>query len=538
MLKKIFNWQTKSVSAASFILAAAYFFSAALGLLRDRILASVFGASRDLDIYYTAFKIPDFIATIFVFGAITAAIIPVFSRYLVKSKKDAWDFVANLLNLFLFFLIPVCFVLIILSPYLIKMVAPGFGPEDSQKAILLLRIMFLSPIILGLSHIISGILQIFKRFFVTALAPSLYNIGIIIGALFFTRFFGLAGLALGVVLGALIHLAIQIPAFLASGFRIKRMFNIKEAGFIDVVKLMAPRSLGLAASQINLIVVIALASTFAKGSIAVFNLASNLSGALTNLVAISVGTAIFPLLSLAFAGNKKEVFIANISLVLRVVVFLLLPISFFVFAFKEPIVRTFFGAGSFGVKDILLTSSCLGIFCFGVLFQGLNLIMLKAFYALHNTKTPALISVAAVLFNIVCAFWLSRQEMIIKFLAKITALKKTQDNLAVISLPLALSLAGILQFFLLGFFLYKLLGNFGFSKIFSSICKILLASLVMFIFAVFMMPIFDFLGWFLQSATVGVLSVFVFLVVCFYTKTEELSLTRSIILRGLKLNRI
>ena len=222
MIHKFLNTQTKSISWASLILAASYLFSAMLGLFRDHLLANKLGAGNELDVYYAAFTVPDFITLILVFGAISAAMIPIFSAYHAKSKDEAWEYVSALLNTFLIFLIIICIFLIIITPFLISLTAPGFSGAKRDAVIMLMRIMFLSPIILGISNMISGILQVFHRFLVTALAPIFYNIGIIIGILFFLPRFGLVGLTMGVILGAVFHLIIQLPAFFHSGFKYKR----------------------------------------------------------------------------------------------------------------------------------------------------------------------------------------------------------------------------------------------------------------------------------------------------------------------------
>ena len=218
MIKKLLSIQTKSISTASIILAGFYLISAIMGFLRERLLAGKFGAGNELDVYYAAFTIPDFVALLLVFGAISAAIIPIFNSYLVKSKDEAWRYISALFNVFLAILIVVCIVFIIFAPLLVSWIAPGFSPEKQQMTALLMRIMFLSPIILGISNIMSGLLQVFHRFLVTALAPIMYNAGIIIGILFFVPRLGLPGLAWGVVLGGALHLSIQLPAFFYSGF--------------------------------------------------------------------------------------------------------------------------------------------------------------------------------------------------------------------------------------------------------------------------------------------------------------------------------
>src|SRR3989339_1605908 len=228
MIQRFLNSQAKSISSASLILAASYLASAFLGLFRDRLLAGTFGAGNELDVYYTAFTVPDFIALILIFGAISAAVIPIFSSYIIKSKEEAWEYVSALFNIFLGFLILVCIVLIIFTPLIISLVAPGFSGDKKEMAVLLMRIMFLSPIILGASNMISGILQVFHRFLVTALSPLLYNLGIIIGILFFVPAWGLAGLAWGVVLGGVLPLSVQLSALFVLGFKYRLSFNYKD----------------------------------------------------------------------------------------------------------------------------------------------------------------------------------------------------------------------------------------------------------------------------------------------------------------------
>jgi len=191
LIQKFLNSQAKSISSASIILALSYTGSAFLGLFRDRLLAGTFGAGSELDVYYAAFTVPDFVALILIFGAISAAVIPIFSSYLIKSKEEAFRYASVFLNIFLGFLILICVVLMIFTPYFISLIAPGFSAEKKELAVQLMRIMFLSPIILGASNVVSGILQVFHRFLVTALAPLMYNLGIIVGILFFYPYLGL-----------------------------------------------------------------------------------------------------------------------------------------------------------------------------------------------------------------------------------------------------------------------------------------------------------------------------------------------------------
>lgn len=482
MYNHIFNSQTRTITRAAAILAVASLVSAILGLLRDRLLAGRFGAGDELDIYYVAFRIPDFISMVLVMGAISAAIIPIFSQYLARSHKEAWQYFSNLLNLFLFFLIIISAVLIIFVPQILSLIAPGFSGEKKELTVILTRIMFLSPILLGISNIISGVLRVFRRFLITSLAPIVYNLGIIFGILFFVPLFGLKGLAWGVVFGAFLHLLIQIPILLKVGFWPQRIFNFSHPGFWKTIKLTIPRALGLAASQINLVVITAIASTLTVGSIAVFNLANNLRQVPITFVGVAFSTAAFPFLASYFSQGEKEKFIEEFSSIFQKILFLMVPLSFLIFVLRAQIIRIILGTGKFAWADTQLTAACLGIFSIGVLAYGLVLLVSKTFYALHNTKTPAFISLLAVIVNIILAFlfiWLfSFENSFQQFFINLLDLQKIEDNL-VIGLPLALSLAGIFQFSLLLFLLYKKLGDFKIKDIFKYSLKILLASIIL-----------------------------------------------------------
>ncbi len=494
MNQNFLNSQTKSISSASLILAISYLLSAFLGLVRDRFLAGTFGAGKELDIYYTAFVVPDFIALILIFGAISAAVIPIFSGYLLKSKEDAWRYVSLLFNVFLGCLVVVCLILMFFAPAIISLIAPGFFGEKKEMAVMLVRIMFLSPIILGASNMISGILQVFHRFLVTAIAPLLYNLGIIIGILFFVPKFGLPGLAWGVVLGGILHLLIQVPAFLFSGFKYKASFDYKDPGVVKTIRLMVPRSLGLGAGQLNTIATTAIASTLMTGSIAVFNLANNLSLILVNAVAVSVSTASFPVMSMAFLNEEKNDFLRKFSSIFRQIIFLVVPLSLLLLILRAQIVRVVLGAGKFSWADTKLTIACLGILAINLIAQALILFLSKTFYAAHNTKIPAIISGITVAINIILSLllvWLVNFfpgfNLFLQSLLRLGGVA----NIGVIALALSYTITAVLRCFLLLYMFFKKflprrsLGEGGsiphlhVKEIYNSLYKILLASLIM-----------------------------------------------------------
>jgi len=531
MIQKFLNSQSKSISSASIILAVSYFASALLGLFRDRLLAGTFGAGNELDVYYAAFTVPDFIALILIFGAISAAIIPIFSSYLVKSEKEAWEYASVVMNVFLGFLMIVCFAMMFFAPFFVSLVSPGFSGEKRELAIMLMRIMFLSPIILGASNIISGILQVYHRFVATALCPIMYNIGIIFGIFFFLPKFGLQGLAWGVVLGGVLHLLVQIPAFIFSGFKYKLNFNLRHPGIFKTFKLMLPRSLGLGASQLNTIAITSIASTLAAGSIAVFNLANNLSAILINAIAVSVSTAVFPSMSMNFIKDETEEFLKKFSGAFRQTLFLIIPISLLILLLRAQVVRVILGAGKFGWADTRLTTACLGILSLGLFAQGLIFILSKTFYASHNTKIPAIVSFVTVAVNIILSLffvWMIKSfewfSVFIQMLLKIEGVK----NVAVVGLPMAFSMAVILQCFLLLYLLYKKFPNLKIKEFSDSLQKIIIASVAM-VFAVLItrqilgMALDLSLFWsvFFQLAISGIVGVAVYAFTTYKLKSEE-----------------
>ena len=350
-----------------------------------------------------------------------------------------------------------------------------------------MRIMFLSPIILGASNMISGVLQIFHRFLVTALAPLLYNVGIICGIIFFVPRMGLQGLAWGVVFGGILHLLIQLPALFFSGFKYKASFNYKDPGVVKTIKLMAPRSLGLGAGQLNTIATTAIASTLMAGSIAVFNLANNLSSILVNAIAASVSTASFPSMSMAFLKSESDEFLRKFSTIFRQIIFLTIPISLLLLLLRAQIVRVILGVGKFGWADTKLTTACLGILALNLIAQSLILFLSKTFYAAHNTKIPATISGLTVAFNIILSLllvWLVRFSIGFNiFLQNLLRLGGVA-NVGVIALSLAYTITAVLECSLLLYMFYKKFPKLKTKEISASLYKILIASLVMVILTI------------------------------------------------------
>ncbi len=544
MLKRIFYSQTRTVTFAAFILAVSALVSRFLGLIRDRLLAGHFGAGRELDIYFAAFRIPDFVYGTLVIGGIAAAFLPVFAGYFENKKgedgkwpKEAMDLTNNVMNSLFLLLVSICGLLIIFAPIIVKFIIPGFSVENRNLTITLTRIMFLSPIIFGVSSVFSSILHYFNRFLSYSLAPILYNLGIIFGILFLVPHFGIFGLVYGVILGAILHLLIQIPAARISGYHYQRFLDLKSKGLRKIFNLMLPVTIGTAAYQINLIVVTAIASTLLAGSIAVFTFSNNLHYFPIGLIGMSFAISSFPTFSRIWANGQKEEFLESFSSAFRQILFLVIPISLLIFLLRSQIVRIVLGTGKFSWTDTRLTAASLGLFCLGILGESIVPILSKAFFALHDTKTPVIISILTMILNIIFSFFfvflLRNANFFSNFFVHFLKLEGVKD-VGVIGLPLALSLSAIIQAILLLIFLYKKIGELKMKEIILSFLKIIIATIFMFFttyltrqFLASFVDMSTFFGIFLQTFISASAGSLVYIILVFFLKSPELKTIKS-----------
>ncbi len=443
------SFRTNSILNAAFLIGIGGIISRLLGLLRDRLLAGTFGASRELDIYYAAFRIPDFIYAILILGAISAAFIPIFNS--LNSKEEQSVFASAALNLITLSVAAISVFLFLFASFIINLIAPGFTSDEKSLTAFLTRIMLLQPIILSMSNVITSILQSSNKFFMTALAPSLYNIGIIIGIVAFFPSWGLTGLAFGVVLGALLHFLIQIPALVTLKIGWRPILSLTQE-IRKMLTLMGPRIFGIASDQVNLIIITAIASTLSFGSIAVFNLAQNIQAAPVGVVGIALATAVFPTLSLTFFRTRREKFADVFLQTFRLILFFGIPLSILFILLRAQVIRVILGTGNFGWEDTRLTAVALGLFGISVFAQSLTPLLTKVFYSMHDTKTPVIIGIGGVILNIASAlYFISLLAHPSALTATLTTLLKLEGiaDISIVALPLAFSLTEVVKFFFL-----------------------------------------------------------------------------------------
>jgi putative peptidoglycan lipid II flippase len=536
MLKNLFNKQTNNITLAAFMVAISSLLSRLLGVFRDRILAGEFGAGNTLDIYYSAFRIPDLIFNLIILGALSAGFIPVFTGLIKDFKsynsfglfkflnKEAWDLVNNVLNVILISLVILSALGIIFAPGIIRLISPGFSVESQQLTVVLSRIMFLSPIFLGISGILGGVLQSFKNFFVYSLAPILYNIGIIVGALYFVPLWGVKGLAWGVVLGAAMHMIIQLPAVFNLGFRYQAFINFKDASFRKIIRMMGPRTLSLAISQINLVVITVIASGLASGSLAVFNFANNLQSFPIGIFGISFAVAAFPILS-ANAGDSRKL-ITNFSSTTRQILFFIIPATVLIITLRAQIIRVVLGTGSFDWQDTVLTMETLAFFGLSLFAQALIPLQTRVFYARHDSRTPFFIGLIVVITNVFLSLYFGKK-------------------MGVSGLALAFSLSSILNFVLLWIWLWAKIGDMDQIKILISTVKFSVAAivggLVVQVTKTVVWPYINmekFSGVFIQGLAAATFGFLAYLLICWILRSEELASFMDVVRRRLSWHKV
>jgi putative peptidoglycan lipid II flippase len=395
------------LATASLILTIAALASRLLGWVRLLVIGSQFGASRELDAYFAAFRIPDAIFQLVVAGALSAALIPVFSSYRAREQEqEAWRLASSVINLVVIALAGLSLIMAILAPLLVPVVAPGFDAPTTELTIRMTRVMLLSPVLIGMGAVVSGILNSYERFAVPALAPLAYNLAIILAAILLAPIMGVEGLAVGVAVGSLAHLAIQLPALGRVGQRYDLTIGLSHPGVRKVVWLMGPRMLGLAAGQLNFIVSTVLASGLPEGSLTAYNYAFQLSQIPVGVLGVSVAVALFPTLSRDAALGRVPEIRRQVAGSLRILIFLAAPLTAAMIVLAGPIASVFFQYGLFTERSAERTAGALVFFAIGLTGHIVVHVLTRAFYAMQDTRTPVLWAIIAVAINVPLMVWL------------------------------------------------------------------------------------------------------------------------------------
>jgi putative peptidoglycan lipid II flippase len=392
-----------SLAKSAGIVAGSFVISRILGLAREIVLARQFGTSESFSAYVSAFRIPDLLFLVVMAGAFGSAFIPVFSGLLGDGEDEAaWKLASVVFNISGVLVIAAAAAAWVFAPELVHyLVAPDASATAQQITVNCMRILLLSPVFLGFGIAAKGILEGQDLFTLPALAPIVYNAATILGAVFLGPRVGVYGVAIGVVAGAIGFLLLQIPGLVRSGMRYSVSFNPRTPGVSEVGRLLAPRLIGQAAFQLNFIAVTNLAWRTGEQSVSALNYAWQLLMLPHGVLALSVSTVILPTLSRLWQAGDTAAFRATLGNALRPLVFLSLPAAVILFAFRLPIVQTLFQTGAFSAESTSLVAAPLTFLAAGLVSYALVEALTRAFYAMHDTRTPVVAGIGIVALNVI-----------------------------------------------------------------------------------------------------------------------------------------
>lgn len=402
-----------SIRHAATLLAGSMLLSSLLGFFRDRLLNGYYLKTYPvgIDAYTVAFTIPDFMFVILVTGALSVTFIPVFNQRLgAGNKKSAWELSTSMINFMaLVTLVASILIIIFADPLVRYVVGPGLDESGRSLAVSMMRVIAVNPFLFAVATVIASMQQAVGRFTFYALAPTIYNVGIIIGAVFFTggiNIFGwqvfdggIMGVALGVVLGSIMQLLVSSIGLMGLGFDYQFKIFWKNKGFRQVLRLLPPRSLDQGADYLNSFVEMNLASRMVAGTVRSYQQATTLHLAPINLIGVAISTAAFPKMTERLSQGRPDLFKSELQSVLRVIIWLAMPVATITYFSRGYLVNFIFNGGD------SLIAGLLGTLVIAILFRSIYYIAARSFYAQQDTKTPLYISIFAISLNIVLAIW-------------------------------------------------------------------------------------------------------------------------------------
>ncbi len=438
-----------SVRTAAIVLASSTLLSSLLGVFRDRLLNGTYLDTypQGIDAYTVAFIIPDFMFSILVSGALTVTFVPIFNQYRndkrYKDESAAWEIASSMINFMsIVTLLMSIGLMVFAEPLIAKTVGRGLDESSRALAVSMMRVIAINPFLFSISGILSSIQQTYGRFIFYALAPAMYNIGIIIGSLFFVNGIsifgyqlfegGIMGVALGVVLGAIMQVTVSSIGIIGLGFDYKFKIFWKNRGFQRVIKIFPARSMDQGMDYVNSIVETSLASSMISGTIRSYNQALTLHMMPVNLVGVAISNAAYASMTEKLSLGQTGQFKQEVQNVLRTIIWISLPIAVIAFFARGYVVNFIKNGGD------PLIASLLGCLVVAIFFRSVYHIIARAFYAQQNTKVPLYISVVAVLVNIFFAVLLIKQF-----------------NMGAYGLAWAQSIAAVFEAIVLGYFLTK-----------------------------------------------------------------------------------
>lgn len=444
-----------SITGAAILVGFFSVLSRVLGFVRDRLLAGSFGASLELDAYYSAFRIPDTLYQILIVGALSATFIPLFTKYLKQKGEDsAWNMTSNVLNVSVLSFLVFSLIAFVFRGQVINLVAPGIDEAGRVLAIDLMQYLLLAQIFLSFSMVFGSVLQSTRRFFLYSLAPIFYNFGIIFGIAYLVPQFGIHGVVYGVLMGAFLHALIQYIGVRNLGYRYRLILKPMAKSVKYILTHTPARMASLALAQIAFTVMVAFASRFGEGSITVLQFAYNLNFFPVGVFGVSYAIASFPVLCKEVKDSEK--FIRTVSNTVKQLIFFLLPVIVITVLLRTQIVRAVVGAGLFDWEATVSTANLLAIFALSFIPQAIIYLIVRAYFALEDTKTPVFIMLGSLAVQIA-----------------LTLLLQTWD---LVGLVLAFSISSWIQMIVLWLLLRIRLGTLEEVRIFKAVMPLVLAT--------------------------------------------------------------
>jgi len=520
----------RQVARSTTIVMLLFIASRVLGLFREAVIGQRFGDLPEYAAYLAAFRLPDLLFNLVAGGALASAFIPTLTQYLTRNDEaGSWRLTSAVANWLLLVLSAIAILAGIAAPLLVvTVIAPGFAdtPAQVDLTVNLLRLLLVSTVTFSISGLVMGVLNAHDHFLFPAVAPVLYNLGILGGALFLAPTMGVYGLAIGVIVGAAAHLLIQIPTLYGLGFRYWASLGRQDppifAGVRQMVRLMGPRVIGAGAVQLMFVANTILASYYASSVLPALNYAWIIMLLPHGIFASSIATAIFPTFSRMAATRDQDGMRRALSQILRVLLFVVIPCAVGLFVLRVPIIELLFQRGQFTATTTQAVAWALGFYAFGLIAHACIEIVNRAYYALQDTRTPVTIAVGAMLLNILLSV------LLIPVVGDPTSVVRGPQG----ALALANTLASTLEMVLFLWFLRPKMGGIDGTRLLASTLRMGIAAALMglTLWGLLQSPLAALSIWLFVPAAIGI-GVVVYVVVAWLLRVEEMQTLTRLLLR-------
>lgn len=449
-----------TIVGGAVLVGAAWIISKFLGLLRQRLIASTFGA-EGADPIYAAFAIPDFIFGTLILGSLLTAFMPVFIATRQRDPETAWRISRTVIKILIVVFFGLGAILLAAADPIVRLlVGNEISPAAQSTAVQLTRIMSMNMLLFAVSNVFAGILQSFRHFLAVSLAPMMNNFGIIIGILVLVPSMGPAGVAWGAVLGAFLHALFHFTAAWRVGWRFGATVGLRNPDVQRVGRLLVPRTIGQSVTQLNQLVTVPIATRLGPSNLSIYRWANDIQDVPIGIVGVSMATVAFPVFVELLSQNRREEFIQHFSRIVRQILFVIIPITVLFLQLRAQFVRVIIGAGEVSWIETIATAQTLGFFALSFFAQSLIPVLARSFYAMQDTRTPVRFSVISVLVAILASILLS-------------------PTMGVQGLAIAYTISSMLNAGLLFWALRRRLGSLDDDRIIKSVIKIIGITILM-----------------------------------------------------------